>query len=69
MGSSVEKEKRQATRPEGVTAQEEGEERGEVVGEKEGLVQRVSSLMRAQTVVLASNRQGVRARSSAAWPG
>ena len=63
----VEKEKRPATRPEGVTVQGEGEERGVV--DEVTVVQRVSSLMKAQTVALASNRQGVRARSSAAGPG
>lgn len=46
MGWWVEKEKRPATRPGGVTAQGEGEERG-VVGEKAKLVERVSSLERA----------------------
>ena len=42
----VEKEKRPATRPEGVIAQGEGEERG-VGGERAKFVQRVSSLVRA----------------------
>jgi hypothetical protein len=46
VGWLVEKEKRPATRPEGVIAQGEGEERG-VVGEKAKLVERVSSLLRA----------------------
>lgn len=69
MGSLVEKEKRPATRPEGVIAQGGGEERGVVGEEKAKLVGTVSSLTRAQTVALASNKQGVHARSSAAWPG
>ena len=65
MGLLVEKVKRLAIRPEGVTDEELG-----VVGEKgKKVVSRVSSLRRAQTVDLASNRQGVRRRSSAARPG
>lgn len=63
-----EREKRGATRSEGVIAQREDEVR-EVAGEKERLgAERVSSLG-AQTVALALNKQGVRSRSSAAWPG
>lgn len=62
-----EREKRGATRSEGVTAQRKDAVR-EVAGEKEHLAERVSSL-RAQTAALALNKQGVRSRSSAAWPG
>ena len=42
-----------------------------MVGEKatKKVVSRVSSLRRAQTLVLASNRQGVRTRSSSSRPG
>jgi hypothetical protein len=66
--ASVEKEeKRGATRSEGVVAGQEDEVRG-VAGEKSCLPERVSSL-RAQTVTLALSKQGVRSKSSAAWPG
>lgn len=68
MEASVEKgEKREATRSEGVVARED-EVRG-VAGEKAHLVQRVSSLMRAQTLALVLSKQGVHSKSSAAWPG
>ena len=62
-----EREKRGATRSEGASAGRKDAVR-EVAGEKERLAERVSSLG-AQTGALALNKQGVRSRSSAAWPG
>jgi len=66
----VEMEKRVATRSEGVVVASEGEAPG-VVGERAHIARRAvsSPSLRAQTVVtLALNKQGVRSRSSAAWP-
>ena len=64
--ASVEKGKRVATRSEGVDF-EKDEVRGEA-GEGAHLVGRVSSLG-VQTAVSVLSKQGVRWRSSAAWPG
>ena len=64
---SVEKEKREATRSEGVDL-EKDEVRGEA-GEGAHPVGRVSSLLWAQTVVSVLSKQGVHWRSSASRPG
>jgi hypothetical protein len=72
--ASVEKqeeEKRGATRSEGVVVLQEDEVRGVADVKEHPAAERVSSLW-AQTaalVTLALNKQGVRSRSSAAWPG
>jgi hypothetical protein len=62
-----EKVKRGATRSEGVVIAQLEDEVREVAAEKEHLEERVSSVW-AQTVALVLSKQGVRWRSSAAWP-